>query len=361
MKKKALLISLIALCLAAMLLFTSCARCLEILRKFIPCKSQQPADEKPIETPVEEPHDETPADPPVEEPPVEFLSEEKWSFSANTIEEAKNIFDDFFYLTVYASNLIVTVSNNDGLLLTETVDGDKEHIQYAWGEETFAGKDGENYLYAVKDGNNRYYFTDENSYYDHILEFFFYLDVFADLPETAEISLTSSGTSYFTEFNVLIDATLSAAIQYDNVTMLVTAEKKSNQVKDFKNVTMVDSDIYMTQITFEETETSVTLPDLTDWFDVSAPLVASEWYVTGTIGGKDCGELPTYFDYVSGEYKTDYVDLVLGDSVTVKNKNDANATYSQAIDEDYLTGHQKIVFDPENESIAFECDVDPGE
>ena len=350
MKKTALWISLIALCLAAMLLFSSCSceKCIEIIRKLIPCKPQP--NDPPITEPVEEP--------PVEEPPVEILSQEDWSFSANTIEEAKDIFDDFMLLTIYADNLIVTVSNNDGLILTETIDGDREHIQYAWDEESFAGKDGENYIFAVKDGNNRYYFTDEDSYYDHILAFFFYLDVFADLPETAEISLTSSGTSYFTEIDVLIDATLSLAIHYDDVTMLVTAEKKSNQVVNFKNITMVDGGVYMTQLTFEETETSVTLPDLTDWFDVSAPPVASAWYVTGTIGGKNCQELAMYFDYVSGEYKTDYVDIILGDVITVKNKNDTTVAFSQTVDEDYLTGHEQIAFDPENEPNTLESDAD---
>ena len=77
MKKTALWISLIALCLAAMLLFSSCSceKCIEIIRKLIPCKPQP--NDPPITEPVEEPPVE---EPPVEEPPVEILRKEDKDF-----------------------------------------------------------------------------------------------------------------------------------------------------------------------------------------------------------------------------------------------------------------------------------------
>lgn len=352
MKKFSFILALIALCLASALLLTACTMGIKRPKK-------NAHDDQTTNNEIAEGSDDDAQD--ADGPDEEVLRTEDWSFTANTPEEAKEIFDDFFYLTIYDDHLIVTVANEDGVFLTETIDGDKEHIEYTDGIEAFAYKDGDQYLYAVKDGNNRYYLTDEDSYYDNILCFLFYLSVFEDLPENAEISLMSRGTSSYTEYNVFIDATLSLSIHFDTVTMIFSAEKEHDWVKNFKSVFMDENGMSSTELKFTAKNVSVEMPDLTDWFNASAPLVASDWYVTGKVGGKDCDEVPMYFDYISGSYQTDYVDIMVGDSFTVKNKKDATVSYSQKVDEEFLAGHEKIVFEPDNENICFEIDADPDE
>lgn len=39
---------------------------------------------------------------------------EEWTFSAYDLEEAKDIYEDFFYVTLNADNYLVTVSNGNG-------------------------------------------------------------------------------------------------------------------------------------------------------------------------------------------------------------------------------------------------------
>lgn len=282
---------------------------------------------------------------------------DEWEFTASNLEDAKDIYEDFFYLSIYDDNLIVTVADDEVLLLTETIDGEKDHVKYPWDEEYFTYKDGNDYYFAVRDGNNKYYFKDEDKYDEYSLAFIFYLDILSDLKtEGMTISLTSKGTSTHTEYDVLLDAKLTLEIKYENQTINVTAEKVKNKVLSFIS-TYTDKDGSLTTtLKFEYGTASVTLPDISDWFDAKAPRVASDWYASGTIGGTHYDEVPMYFDYITGCYKTDYVDVIVGDYIEIKNKKDASITYSQKIDEDFLAGHEMIAFDPEGEDIYFESE-----
>lgn len=284
---------------------------------------------------------------------------DEWEFSANTLEEAKAIYEDFFYLTIYNDNMIVTVSNDDGVIITETLDGEKDHVKYNLDEEYFVYKDGNDYYVAVRDGKNKYYFKDEDKYDEYGLAFAFYLDVLSDLEtEGMTISLKSKGTSTHTEYDILIDAKLTLEINYENHSINVTAEKVKDKVVSFKSTYTDEDESYTVDIKFEFGKASVALPDISDWFNALGPKVPSEWYVTGTIGGTNYDEIPMYFDYVTGYYNTDYVDIILGDNITVKNKNDATISFNQKIDEDYLTGHEMISFDSEQEVIYFESETE---
>ena len=286
---------------------------------------------------------------------------ENWKFTADNLKDAKDIYKDFFFLSVFEDNLTVTVSNDEGVMLAETIDGYSDHVVYSEEYELTAYKDGDQYFVAVEDGDNKYFFVGEEAYDEHILAFVFYLDLLSDLDEDTTIHLTSEGTSTPVEYDYIIDATLTLELVLDNITISATAVKENDLVTKFTSVMTDEDGAYTVEVTFDYGNASVDIPDITGWFDTSAPRSASEWYVSGTVGGDHYDDLPMYFDYVTGCFKTDYVEIELGDNFTVKNKNDDAVAYGETVDEEFLTGHQMIVFDPHTETVAFESEEDPSE
>ena len=281
----------------------------------------------------------------------------EWEFTADNLEDAKDIYDDFFYLTIYDDDMIVKVYNDDGLMLTETLDGNKDHIEYTWGEEAFAYNEGEEYIYAVKDGKNKYYFTDKDSYLDYSLAFEFFIDAFADIEsEGLTVSLSSKGKSIPTEYSVYFDAVLTCEIQYQGWSSSIRAVKERDKVISFENALTDENGTTTTRITFEFGNASVTMPDLTDWFNASAPKQESEWYVCGTINGQKIDAIPMYYSYLSGEFKTDYVDIIVGDKIEVRNKNDESFLFTQDIDEEMFAGHEMICFNADENTLCFESE-----
>ena len=281
----------------------------------------------------------------------------EWEFTADNLEDAKDIYEDFFYLTIYDDNMVVKVYNDDGLMLTETLDGNKDHIEYTWGEVAFAYHDGEEYIYAVKDGKNKYYFTDKDSYLDYSLAFEFFIDAFADIEnEGLTVSLSSKGKSIPTEYSVYFDAVLTCEIQYQGWSSSIRAVKERDKVISFENALTDENGTTTTRITFEFGNASVTMPDLTDWFNASAPKQESEWYVSGTINGQIVEAIPMYYSYLSGEFKTDYVDIIVGDKIEVRNKNDESFLFTQDIDEEMFAGHEMICFNADENTLCFESE-----
>ena len=293
--------------------------------------------------------------PPGTEETTAYPRTEDWLFTADNLADAQDIYDSFFFMTIYEENMIVTVSNDDGVYLTETIDGEKDRVEYAWDEEYFTYKDGDDFIFAVADGDNRYYFVDEEKYDENSLAVAFFLDVLSDLPdEGVTISLASEGTSTFSEYDVSIDATLTLEIVNGDATTNVTAVKESDKVVSFRCVYTDPDGSYAVEVTFSFGDASVTTPDLTGWFNASAPRTESEWYVTGTVGGQHVDRIPMYYDCISGEYKTDYVDVIVGDEFSIKNARTDTVACSETIDEAILAGHEMIVFDPEDETVSFE-------
>ena len=287
----------------------------------------------------------------------ETLKTEEWVFTADTLEEAEDIFEDFLFLSIYDDNLIVTVSSEDGVFLTETVDGDKDHVEYDSGDEYFVYKDGAEYVSAFNEDGNQYYFIGEDKYEEFCLAFFFYLDVFADLPaDGVTVSLTSQGVSTYSEYNIFMDAALSLTLRYDDLTVTVNITKERDKVVCFKSEYESTDGIYSLELRFAYGNASVTLPDITGWFNASGPKTPSEWYAFGRIGGENRENVPMYFNYITGCYNSDYVDIVLGDVFTIGNRNDPSASYSMTVDSDFLVGREMIVFDPREETICFEYD-----
>ena len=292
---------------------------------------------------------------------IQEPSEEDFKVTFTTVTEAAEAYGDFISGTLGSDNVIVTINNNGEPFLTEIIDGDKDFTEYSYGTKDYAFTDGGDHIYASDDGDIKYYLIDDDEYNYHYDSYFFYINLFTDLSvEGVTVELTSEGTKKTVDDKTIVSGTMSATIAYENITIVVNAVKADDLITSVSTNTTFSTpegdEVTLFEITFEYGTAKVDIPDLTDWFNASAPRTPGEWYITGTIGGKHVEEIPTYFDYLSGCYNTDAVDLVLGDTVIIKNKNDATATYTQNIDSDYLVGHEIISFDPDEETIYFESE-----
>ena len=292
---------------------------------------------------------------------IQEPTEEDFKVTFTTVTEAAEAYGDFISGTLGSDNVIVTINNNGEPFLTEIIDGDKDFSEYSYGTKDYAFTDGGDHIYASDDGDIKYYLIDADEYNYHYGSYFFYINLFADLSlEGVTVELTSEGTKKTVDDKTIVSGTMSATIAYENITIVVNAVKADDLITSVSTNTTFSTpegdEVTLFEITFEYGTAKVDIPDLTDWFNASASRTPSEWYVTGTVGGKNVEEIPTYFDYLSGCYNTDAVDLVLGDIVIIKNKNDPSIAYTQDIHSDYLAGHEVISFDPDDETIYFESE-----
>lgn len=287
----------------------------------------------------------------------EFEVESNWDVSADTAKDAKDIFDDFVANAYKINNATVTANNKDGLYFVEKIEGNKASVEYSYGSKAYAFVDGERYV-AAWDEEDRlpYYIYSEEDYnyvYKTFAIFLTGIDEFLN-EDGLTVSLTAKGE----ENKEGESATLSLTINQGNTVTKVTIERKDEQITRFKNLFNDGEDSSLLDISVEYGATQVVIPDMTDWFNASAPKSASEWYATGTIGGKNVEEIALYYDFTTGYYTSEYVDIVLGDSIIVKNKNDNTKSYTLNVDEEYLIGHEMISFDANDNNISFEADTE---
>ena len=283
------------------------------------------------------------------------------------VEEFSEEYDDltaqiYFYdftispiFTSLASEIITaTVSNTDGVYMIETVDGQKDHVHYTWDQDVYMFKVGDDCYYANRDGDIKYYLVDFNEYSNHFASFVTDLNVFTDVGPVKSTKMTIKGTKTTRNGEETVDAQLVLTFVYEDSTVVIVVDKVNNKLTSFTNTCTDGTGIYTANMTFTYGGASVEIPDISDWFNGSAPKEPSVWYVSGKINGKESDNLPMYYDYTSGCFKSEYVNLIMGDKIVIKNKEDAGVTYTQDIDEDYLTGTYMIVLDVKEGTITLE-------
>ena len=286
-----------------------------------------------------------------------FDVESTSTVSADSAEDAKDLFDGFVSNVIECDDMVVTAKNDEGLYFVENVKGDKASIEYAYGSKAYAFvENGKKIAAQNEEGRLPYYITDNDEYdyvYKTVTSFFISVDEYLT-QEGLTVSLTINGK----ENNDGQSATLSLTITEGSAVTAITIEQKDEKVTSFKNV-FTDQDGSSTlELTFKYGGAQVAIPDLTDWFNASAPKTPSQWYVTGTINGKAVDEIPLYYDYISGCFNSDYVDIIVGDTIIVKNKDDATVSYTQNVHSDFLAGHECISFDANDQSVSFQTDCE---
>ncbi|MBP5193541.1 MAG: hypothetical protein J6126_02285 [Clostridia bacterium] len=166
--------------------------------------------------------------------------------------------DEFFFSTLYAGNVIVTVEDGEGVLVETIADG-VDLTVYPAGNKTysFMTEEGE-FIYAMEDEVSHYYFTGEdwyeigcNAYYKTFISIF---DEIAAVGlkfncEVEEDEESGNGTMIFT-------------IGYGGeVVFTLTATKTEGFVTE-ATITTAETE---TTISFVYDEAEVSAPDITDW------------------------------------------------------------------------------------------------
>ena len=279
-----------------------------------------------------------------------------------TFEEAYNLYSEYVMSRILYSLdediVSASVTVNNEAVLNEVIIGETSHAVYSPDQEVYTFiKDNQRY-YASRDGEIKYYLIDDGEYnFNHSL-FMFYVNLLVDNEGIVSIALSVSGTKTTTEFSTVFDGTVTVLIAYEGDSgMIATVSIVNGKVVSVNTVYSDTYEQYPTSVSIGYGNSIIVLPDLTDWYNASGPAVESEWYVTGVVSGAEVEDMPMYFDYITGCYKTENVDIVMGDKIIVKNKNDDSIKYEQIVDEDYLVGNASIVFDTRYETISFESDA----
>ena len=281
--------------------------------------------------------------------------------STNSLEEAKEIYNrivlNTFTQQVLAKSIKAQVSNDDGIFFTQIIEGNKTHILYSMEDEDFAFVRNEEYIYASSSETSKYYLIDQEKYDETYSSYITFINIFADLnEETDKVSFTLLATGEYVPGEEVKNAKLKISIEFvdsskNNYTFII----ENGYVKGYNAAYTDDSGTSYCTMIFEYGGFTVELPDLSTYFNASAPVTPSEWYVTGTINGVHYDEIPMYFDYLSGQYKTEYYNLIVGDSIEIKNKNDSSISFKEKID-DLFAGYNVISVDVKNGMIYFESE-----
>lgn len=279
--------------------------------------------------------------------------------SINSLDEAKEIYNRLVFNTfnqqVYEKGMKTQVSNDDGIFFTQIIEGNKAQIIYSMGDEDFAFMRDEEYIYASSSETSQYYLIDEEKYEDTYNSYITLINILADLSEE-KVNLSLLATGEYVPGEEVKNAKLKISIEFDdssknNYTFII----ENGYVKGYNAAFTDDSGTSNCTMIFEYGGFTVELPDLSTYFNASAPATPSEWYVTGTINGVHYDEIPMYFDYLSGQYKTEYYNLIVGDSIEIKNKNDSSISFKEKID-DLFAGYNVISVDVKNGMIYFESE-----
>lgn len=201
---------------------------------------------------------------------IELGGEETWEYSSDELEGSKDIYNEFIGKTLSDTNQVMTMKSGDKVIYVETIDGTSEYNHAeTTGANSYAFVADGVYYYGVEDpeNNTKYYFTDKEMYdtgFRSYKSFLNLLDAFTEedgIVFDTRVEGTANGTGDDRQSN----ATLKMTLTYEGETITVEATSVNELVT---NMTMTSGDVVNT-FTFEYGNASVTVPDLTDWTNLS--------------------------------------------------------------------------------------------
>jgi hypothetical protein len=194
-------------------------------------------------------------------------------YTADDKEGSVELFDMFFENTFKSENCVVTVKDTDGnVQMTENVVGTSHKTVFkSTATTTYAFVDGERYIYAMDMGEDMRSYYVGKDWYD--MGCYNYLEMFAmfkDLPEegvTFACSLHEEGTFGENEEDNTSTGTFELNITSANGTMKLTATAENGYVT---TASLAVDDVdgkYTINVSYEYGNASLTLPDITDWYE----------------------------------------------------------------------------------------------
>ena len=199
---------------------------------------------------------------------------ETTDYTAEDKKGSEGLFDMFFENTFKSENCVVTVKDTNGKVqMTETVVGTSHSNVTAEGVKTYAFIDGERYIYAMDMGEGMKSYFVGKEWYD--MGCYSYLEMFAafkELPDNAEgvtyaCSLHEEGTFGEKEEDNTSTGTFELNIEHANGTMKLTATAQNGYVTTASLAVDSGEGKYTINVSYEYGNASLTLPDLTDWYE----------------------------------------------------------------------------------------------
>ena len=204
---------------------------------------------------------------------IKIEGDETWTYSAETKEDTANLLNNFMEKTLKNTNQVVTVKNGDTVVMVETIDGTKGHVFYSKDNQTYSFIDGENYIYAMP-GEDYNTFWKSKTYYGY--GYFAYKSSFVDIvskvPEddSVKFSCHVEGSGTFGEDPDKQTSSETIEIEIDHGEqgkIKINAESKNGLVEKYVYTITDASRTTTITLTFEYGNASVTVPDITGWYE----------------------------------------------------------------------------------------------
>lgn len=203
--------------------------------------------------------------------------EEKSELTADNKEDSMTLINRFFEETLKDPNVVITTKLNGDLVSIETIEGKNNFVDYKATNVKFYGfvKDGE--YYSATDGEGTQYYTKDKVMYDLYYCYFMsnirVLEMLTEESGTFACELkyeskTESGVKNSTGSLAFTFTAESGTIKVtgtakDDLVRSITFEVNDTEAGTTKNTVM----------TFEYGSASVTIPDISDWYDATATIV----------------------------------------------------------------------------------------
>ena len=193
-------------------------------------------------------------------------SESTFELTADGKEDSLQLLNEFFEETYGSDNLVVTTKSGDNVTTTESIVGDSGCVVFAESGVTVYSfmQDGA-FIGASDNGESKTYRKDEGAYGAYYRFFYAKIRVLDAADESNTFSCVTKTEEKETAETKTSTAELTFEMTGASGTVKITATAKDGLVQ---SATITDGDETVTQ-TYAYGSASVTLPDLTDWEDLT--------------------------------------------------------------------------------------------
>ena len=192
--------------------------------------------------------------------------ETTWNYDADQKDSTVELFDDFFKDTFRNTNQVVTVKNGENVIFVENIDGTSSYVVYTNSPKTCSFRKDNEYYYAFTSDDAQYYMTGEEAYGYGYYAYKQYIDVLDDLPEEG---LTYSCKVDGKSEDGKSEATLALEIKKGSDVLTINAAAKDGLVESATISQTMDGNSVTMTLTFAYGSATVTIPDISDWYNAS--------------------------------------------------------------------------------------------
>ena len=200
------------------------------------------------------------------------------TINADNKKDSLELLNSFFDTTIENGNFKVTTKADGRVISVESIDGEKTHTDFkTTGAQTYAFKQGETYYMATATEDGGYYMTGKEYYDQYHYNFknsFAMLDM---IPEEGEDAGTFTCVSEIKSKDKISEseaqtdstATLTFEVTGEGGSITIVATAENDLVKTVTVTRKEQETEFVSEMTFEYGNVSVTVPDITEWADMT--------------------------------------------------------------------------------------------